>query len=463
MDQERVLVCSAEATLAGVELAMRRGGVSAIAPETILLERDGEKERRAIDAISLALLQYTPEVTHGEDFTILMDVSASLRAFNGCLALCRRVRANMHALGFTTRIGTAPTALGAWLLGHSAHAASTARQPIHARVVQMNSMARQLDRLPCALLPAANQHQEWLQAIGCENLGALRKLPRAGLQRRTNQTLLGALDRAYGLAHELFEWIVPPLTFSARIETHDRIEHADALMIGATGLILQMVGWLVSLQQAVSHFTIFLEHEHGRLAIPPTQIDISLAEPAWHEEHLLRLLKERLGRVELAAPVVAVRLEATQLEPMLPPNATLFPEPGGTPADFRRLLELLVARLGQENVLGLADTDDHRPEQANAWLPATVKRLPQPTGTECLDRPFWLLPKPVALLTRDDRPFYGSPLKLIFGPERIEAGWWDDAIAARDYFIAQGADASCYWIYLERTQHARWYLHGLYA
>ncbi|MFD2274578.1 hypothetical protein ACFS07_35340 [Undibacterium arcticum] len=68
------------------------------------------------------------------------------------------------------------------------------------------------------------------------------------------------------------------------------------------------------------------------------------------------------------------------------------------------------------------------------------------------------------MLLRDHRPFYGSPLKLIRGPERIEAGWWDDGLAVRDYFVAQGAEAACYWVYRERTQEeACWYLHGLFA
>jgi len=89
---------------------------------------------------------------------------------------------------------------------------------------------------------------------------------------------------------------------------------------------------------------------------------------------------------------------------------------------------------------------------------------------EALERPFWILPQPIALLMRNERPFYGAALKLISGPERIKAGWWNDKAAARNYFIAQGSDASCYWIYLERMQRSakkvpatRWFLHGLYA
>ena len=52
-------------------------------------------------------------------------------------------------------------------------------------------------------------------------------------------------------------------------------------------------------------------------------------------------------------------------------------------------------------------------------------------------RPAWLMETPLELKLQRQQPVYGSPLKLIAGPERIEAGWWDDALIARDYFIAE--------------------------
>jgi protein ImuB len=460
MHRERVIVASSQALSEGVKPGMRAGGVSAIAPATKILERNGEKERLALDAIAIALLQYTPEVAAGEDFSLLLDVTASLRLFGGPLALCRRLRASIETLGFTARLGAAPTATGAWLLARWAPGKS---QLARRRVLKTRTLARQLDRLPCHLLPAASLHHAWLAGIGADTLGALRRLPRPGLLRRTSAQVLEGLDRAYGQAPELFEWITVPPVFSARMETHDRIEHAQALLFGAQGLMLQLVGWLVSLQQAVSQFVLVLEHERGRAAIPPTEVAVALAEPAWHEGHLIRLLRERLARVELAAPVIAIRLEARQLCPMLPPTLSLFQEQGGSPADFRRLLELLSARLGQENVLAPAAAHDYRPEVCNAWAPAASQQATPADEGAVLERPFWLLPEPIALLMRGDRPFYGSPLKVIRGPERVEAGWWDDRVAARDYYVAQASDASCYWIYLERTGDARWYLHGLYA
>jgi protein ImuB len=81
-----------------------------------------------------------------------------------------------------------------------------------------------------------------------------------------------------------------------------------------------------------------------------------------------------------------------------------------------------------------------------------------------LDRPFWLLDPPLALQVRRNRPFHGTPLTLVRGPERIESGWWDQQSAVRDYFVAEDAHAARYWIYRERgVQDASWFLHGLYA
>jgi protein ImuB len=461
MEHARVLTMTPQAAAAGVRIGMRRGGVAAIAPGAAMHDRDFMRERQALHDIALALLQYTPEVAFGGDAGLLLDVTASLRAFGGRLALCRRVRRSVLDLGFSARIGMAPTALGAWMLAchEPQQAADKAR-----RALRIETMTWRLDRLPFALLPAAGMHSDWLDGIGCRTLGDLRRLPRAGLQRRCGGDVLEELDRAYGHAPELFDWIAAPHTFSARLELPDRIEHAEAVLFAARRLLLQMTGWLVARQMAVTRFVLFLEHERGRAAVTPTPVEIALAEPAWQEAHLVRLLRERLGRIMLAAPVIAIRLEAMQLSPMAPATESLFPEPGGTPADYHRLLELLTARLGADSVLMPAPEEDYRPEIANRWLPATRQQRAHAAAALDGERPFWLLEKPMPLLLRDHHPFYGSPLKLLSGPERIESGWWDSAFAARDYFIAQDADAACYWIYRERCgDEMRWYLHGLFA
>jgi protein ImuB len=73
---------------------------------------------------------------------------------------------------------------------------------------------------------------------------------------------------------------------------------------------------------------------------------------------------------------------------------------------------------------------------------------------------------PLELKVQRHQPVYGSPLTLIAGPERIEAGWWDDAPVARDYFIAENTLGQLLWIYREHKPAAKnkgWYLQGLFG
>ena len=108
----------------------------------------------------------------------------------------------------------------------------------------------------------------------------------------------------------------------------------------------------------------------------------------------------------------------------------------------------------------------------NGWAPAsiapsipagsTVPARPPIAGAG--ERPFWLLQEPLALPLRGQRPFYGTPLTLLRGPERIECGWWDGMPVMRDYFVAQSETAACYWIYRQRNgEEVCWFLHGLFA
>ncbi len=454
------------ARAAGIRPGMRRGGVLMLAPQARLHERSPELEAQALQAVALALLQYSPLVAQGEEATLLVDAGASLRLFGGVRALCRQIAASLCALGYTAQLSCAPTARGAWLLAR----AGTRR----GRTLSMASLVRRLDGLPCALLPPARPWLDWFEGIGCRTLGQLRHLPRPGLQRRCGAAVLEMLDDAHGHGTELFVWIEAPPTFRASLELFDRVEHADALLFGARRLLQQMTGWLCARQFAVERIQLLLAHERGRVARPPTVIDLALGVAVWRDEHLVRLLKERLAQLVLEAPVIGLSLEALQVQPMAPPSESLFPEPGGTPQERQRLLELLVARLGMENVLQAVPRADYRPEAANQWLPLPAKPVSRsaapdlPPGLSGMPRPGWLLAQPIALLMREHRPFYGSPLKMVSVAERIEAGWWGQS-QARDYFIAEGLDHAHYWVYRERIAGSaedaapRWFLHGLFG
>lgn len=458
LEKDKVVVTDSTARLAGVRFGMKRGGVLTLSPETEMHERDIGREGAAQREVGIALMRFSPEVALLNEATVVVEVGASLRLFGGLLSLCREAKAVLNTLGFTARVSAAPTGQGAWLLAKHGNR----------RVLKLASLEHHLSALPMVAVPEVRPFFDWFNGLGCESIADVRRLPRAGLQRRCGEHLLDSLDRAFGTAPELFDWLELPPTFSARIEMPDRLEHADGALFAAHRLIVQLCGWLCAKQLAVTGIRLSLEHERGRDAIEPTIVDIALGEPTWREEHLVRLLKERLHRIELAAPMIALRLDATNVESAAPASDTLFPEPGGSKEDHQKLLELLVARLGEENVLRPAPTADHRPEVANRWIPVSQKEKPAalPVG---LPRPTWMLDTPVRLLMRQHRPFYGSPLRMVSPGERIEAGWFGGELVTRDYFVAQAEDQSCYWIYRERVssrdaeEDQRWFLHGLFG
>ena len=464
LEHERVLAASPAARAAGVAIGMRRGGVLMLMPEARIVERSPERESEALHAVAMALLQYTPQVAQAEESSLLIDIGASLRLFGGIRALCRRVRASLRALGFSGFLSCAPTARGSWMLARRRAG----------RVLTIDSLTRRRRQRAWQPVEPARPFAAWFEGIGCFDLGALRRLPRPGLQRRCGRPLLDMLDAAYGMAPELFEWIEAPTSFHARIELFDRLENAEECLMGAEMLVQQLTGWLCARQLAVERITLLLEHERGRVARPPTPVEIALGEPTWRDEHLVRLLRERLAKLVLEAPVIGLALDAAQLQPMAPPSESLFPEPGGSEEDRVRMLELLVARLGPDNVLQALPQADYRPEVANAWVPVqhkvreSVRAAHMPPSVASLPRPTWILAKPIALLMRNHRPFYGSPLKMASNPERIEAGWWSQT-QTRDYFIAEGQDHTLYWVYRERIVGAgedadpRWFLHGLFG
>ncbi len=452
--QDRVKLCSPAAAQTGVRVGMRRGGVNTLCPQAESFLYNPAAEQRALDAVALTLLQYTPELALADNNTFLLKVTASLALFNGPRRLGQRIRATMHAQSFGIHLSMAPTAKGAWLL-------ATASRPQARRALKQATLQRRLDTLPCSRLPEAQACLAWLDSIGCVTLGDLRKLPRSGLQRRTHQAMLPALDAAYGLAPETFKWIVPPPAFNHCIQLVERIEHADAIQFVAHRLFEQLCGWLAAHQLAVTRLTLTLQHEHGRQARPPTPLPLTLGAPSWQIDHLLGLLKEHLHHHVLDAPVIAVALHTLETLPRAPASDQLFPQPGSLPVDHLRLLERLTARLGSDCILQPCPMADHRPEVANRWAPLHQKLVPEACIHDA-NRPFWLLDTPIALSVRQHRPFYGSPLRIIGGPERIEDGWWD-GLTIRDYFIAQDQNGTRYWLYQERRRQDGWFLHGLFA
>jgi len=107
-----------------------------------------------------------------------------------------------------------------------------------------------------------------------------------------------------------------------------------------------------------------------------------------------------------------------------------------------------------------------RPVRTHATALPAAKPGPRPATPAV--RPVWLLHPPEPLRERDRGPVLdGQPLQLLSGPERIESGWWDAALAERDYFIAQLPGGALVWVYRARVPMPGvtqgWFLQGRFG
>ena len=347
--------------------------------------------------------------------------------------------------------------------------------PAHANDLQ--ALQALLDQAPVWLLGPGREHWDALQGMALHTLADLRQLPRAGLARRFGEGLMLELDRARGLQPDPRVWAVLPDIFESRLELYARAENADQVLAGAAVLLARLVAWAQALHARVAAFTLCMQHEHHRSAtVPATVLRVELAEPALDAEHLQLLLRERLARVELAAPTLELRLHCSHTVAGHAPNGELFPTRASAAEGLTRLLERLRARLGDTQVQRLVPVADHRPECASRAIPAQggmalgpARMCASPdTAPLPLHRPAWLLPEPMPLPERDAQPWLeGRPLQLLSGPERIETGWWDEHPVARDYFIAQTEDGSLVWLFHARMPgevgEVNWFLQGRFA
>jgi protein ImuB len=394
-----------------------------------------EPEREALAAIAAWACQFTPRVSLEPPQALLLEVEGSLRYFGGRWKFLARLRAELSRLGFEARIAEAPAA--------------------RAALWRARGDCGRLEAQAIAVMGLAPDAAALLAGLGVHTLGGLMRLPREGLARRFDAGLLEQLDQARGEAVEARAFFVPPARFEARLEMPAPVRQAEQTLFAARRLLAQMEGFLAARQAGVRAFTLELLHEDG----PASMVEIGLATAGRSAEHFARLLRERLAALSLKAPVEAISLSAASIENLAEQSGSLFSRRAEGQEEWLRLVERLQARLGSAAVHGLDTHEDHRPERAfrHVFLETesfdSREKKKDEKQQSMSPRPLWLLDPP--------RRLAEGEFALLAGPERIESGWWDEAEARRDYFIARTGEASLAWIYREREGH--WFLHGYFA
>jgi len=453
---EATLLRSVDAPGASVDSPELWIGVHIFDPGAVSLER-----------LATSAQRFTPRVSLVAPDGLLLEVKGSLHLFNGTDGLIRALANECGTVGIKPAIALAPTPLAAMV------AARVGKPFIVTNAAQL---VGRLSSLPLTPLRWPQDVVERLARMGVRTIGQALRLPRAGFARRFGPEHLAELDRLTGRNADLRHHFQPRERFRRRRELTCELENNEALLAALAPLLADLGKFLQERQCGVTELECRLRHRHA----PPSKCILRLAAPVADVARLTELLGERLGALTLPEPV-----RSCEIRSGLPVRRVLASNPLWQPGEYGgsggpeapELIERLRARLGHEAVYGLQMLAGHRPE--NAWStrePAavngsgaandSVSRLAKPVPPPpwpAFRRPLWLLHAPQQLEEVDGVPRRRGALRFFGDVERIETGWWDGADIGRDYYTVFDIYGAQLWIFRERAEPHRWFLHGVFG
>ncbi|MFL6601081.1 MAG: Y-family DNA polymerase [Steroidobacteraceae bacterium] len=454
---EAALLRSVDAPGAPVDSAELWIGVHIFEPGAVSLERLARSAQR-----------FTPRVSLVAPDGLLLEVKGSLHLFGGADGLIRALAQECGAIGIQPAIALAPTPLAATV---AARVGKPYGKP-HGYPFSVTNQAQlvgRLSSLPLAPLRWPQDVVERLARMGVRTIGQALRLPRAGFARRFGPEQLAELDRLIGRKADLRHHFQPRERFRRRRELTYELENNEAVLAVLAPVLADLGKFLQERQCGITELECRLRHRHA----PPSICIVRLAEPVAEVARLTHLLGERLSALTLPEPV-----RSCELRSGLPILRVLASNPLWQPGEYGgsggpeapQLIERLRARLGHEAVYGLQTLAGHRPE--NAWgmrepsADGSASRLavqPPPPPWLAFRRPLWLLHAPQQLDELDGVPRRRGALRFFGDVERIETGWWDGGDIGRDYYTVFDIYGVQLWIFRERAEPHRWFLHGVFG
>jgi error-prone DNA polymerase len=462
---ERVIALSLPAGQAGVRLGMTLAGARAQLPEVRVERLDPAGELADLEALCVALCRFTPAARPVPPDALLLEV--------GPLALAP-VRACLAELGHLCRLVLAE---------EDGAALALARHSRRDRVIQPGGVAAALAPLPVTALELPEAVLLSLHDVGIRTIAEFAALPTAALTGRYGPEIAAAHARAAGRAPPAALPLPPPREeTSFHVDFGDAVEVLEAVLFVLNGLVRDLTASLERTGQAAMRVQVRLRLEPGEHLVP-----VRLGQPSRGPDRLFRLLRARLERVQLGAPVIGVGLELLEAAPFRAAQPSLLDR-----AEAVEPLPELCARLqdvlGAEAVCVPAPVDTWRPEAAWTAVPwgQPLPNPPSPSGVPdpaaphepgdlARSRPSLILATPSALRVAaapSGRPRallldrVWTPLPVVEGPERLAGEWWRADGWRRDYWRVGLPDGRRAWIFREALpgdldpMSQRWFLHG---
>ncbi len=446
--RQRVVRANDCAAALGIREGMGAATARALAADEPLqlLERDPAAERRCLQQLCCWAYGITPTLYTWREECLLLEIGGCLALFRGLDALLAEVGSGIGSRGYRAQYGLAPTPRAAWLLSFAGEDSGAAvARPLEERLAP----------LPLALLDDFPAAVDSLRRAGLHTLGDLLALPAAALGRRCGRELTEVLQQVLGQREDLQPAFRPPPTFSDEYWFGYEVRSNDELLPAMQLLLQSLCRFLRNTQLQTT------EIRWRLIGLDHTLRDVCVRSTGSHSDwqQWYRLTGIRFEQVQPIGSVEGLALECRQLEAGQLESIDLF-TPGNQREPLAALLDRLRNRLGPQAIENIGCRDEHLPEHA---LHVSSDPYPEAAdaGDHCAQRPFWLMPQPEPLRARRERLYWNGALELVYGPERIEDNWWQEAVS-RDYYIAADGNGQHYWVFRDRLAR-QWYIQGVFA
>lgn len=437
IEKGQVICADAQAESFGAHAGISQDTALALSDQITLYPRHRQTENGLMQQQADWAYRHSSWV-HWTENLLIVEIAGSERLFGSLESLWQRLhhRALKHIGRCRIALGPNPEA-----------AVQLAR--LHWQTLDRQQACEWLTHIPLHSLPLPAKLRQRLQAMGLNKIQDLLSFSSADLARRFPIELKHYLDQLLGRRADLRPLWQPADQFDSTLYLQQPCHSAPALAFPVKRLLDQLAGFLKTRQWSCLglHLELVNEDRHTQT------LSIKLGQGLHRSDQMLEPLKLHLAKITLSAPTTDIRLHATAFRDWRGETPDLMsPQPRDTQQE---LLNALRARLGEHALRGLQTQPAWLPEYANQMTEFGSPKAQPEIPCDSI-RPTWLLPTPLAIA-----PHEWSEIEFLRGPERIEAHWWQDQGARRDYHVATKKGALVWLFQDRRTQ--QWYLHGLFG
>lgn len=408
-------------------------------PNLRLIERSKRSELHALQGLATWADQFTSFASfEAQRLVLWLEIGTSLRYFGGLDVILAKVRDGIASIGYHATLGVAPTLEAALVVARAGAGSITIEDKVTAA----------LSPLPIDALSLSEGDIDSITSLGLKTIGEVLALPRDGLARRYGPELTDYLARLVGSKPDAVSAYRSPPRYRRHFEMAGAIESFEGLLFPIRRILSELEGFLRGRDAAIQQLHLACGHERH----PATILEIRSTQPIHDAGRLLMLVRERIERATLAAPVESLTVIAKRIIPVGDQQLDLLDGKACRDDAWTELMDRLRARLGDHAIRMLGLQSSYRPEKAWCTVESGSIESSSARSEVSFERPLWLIEaKPISRLPR-----------MLGTPERIESGWWDGTDARRDYYIAETAEGARWWLYRDADSR-QWYLHGLWA